>query len=158
MLSGSLVSLQGTTLKLQAGDGRTLWQKELNLQEPFIAAFGETIVAADMKSGEIYGLDRMGRNLWNTKPAGGIIRMGADKEHVWMRSGRKNWRLKCWTGREETAHLVLGGRGDGVRLPTVLIALSAAGVKEGKITGSAVLYRRTGRLFGPRPRDSLVRV
>ncbi|HZX46533.1 MAG TPA: DUF5711 family protein [Clostridia bacterium] len=162
VLSGSLVSLQGTTLKLQAGDGRTLWQKELNLQEPFIAAFGETIVAADMKSGEIYGLDRMGRNLWNTKPAGGIIRMGVDKEHVWMRTRHEELAIVEVLDKDgkETAYLQVGEAevtGVSASRDGSLIALSAAGVKEGSITGSVVLYRRDGAIVWAKTyRDSLV--
>ena len=162
VLSGSLVSLQGTTLKLQAGDGRTLWQKELNLQEPFIAALGETIVAADMKNGEIYGLDRLGRKLWDSKPAGGIIRMGADKEHLWMRTRHEELAIVEVLDKDgkEKAYLQLGEAevtGVSVSRDGSLIALSAAGVKEGSITGSAVLYRRDGSIVWAKTyRDSLV--
>ncbi len=162
VLSGSLVSLQGSTLKLQAGDGRTLWQKELNLQEPFIAALGETIVAADMKNGEIYGLDRLGRKLWDSKPAGGIIRMGADKGHLWMRTRHEELAIVEVLDKDgkEKAYLQVGEAevtGVSVSRDGSLIALSAAGVKEGGITGSAVLYRRDGSIVWAKTyRDSLV--
>ena len=162
VLSGGLVSLQGSTLKLQAGDGRTLWQKELNLQEPFIAAFGETIVAADMKNGEIYGLDRLGRNLWVSKPAGGIIRMGVDKEYVWMRTRHEELAIVEVLDKDgkESAYLQVGEAevtGVSVSRDGSLIALSTAGVKEGSITGSAVLYRKDGSIVWAKSyRDSLV--
>ncbi|NLZ92171.1 MAG: hypothetical protein GX918_09650, partial [Clostridiales bacterium] len=155
-------SLQGSTLKLQAGDGRTLWQKELNLQEPFIAALGETIVAADMKNGEIYGLDRLGRKLWDSKPAGGIIRMGADKGHLWMRTRHEELAIVEVLDKDgkEKAYLQVGEAevtGVSVSRDGSLIALSAAGVKEGGITGSAVLYRRDGSIVWAKTyRDSLV--
>jgi hypothetical protein len=115
-----------------------------------------------MKNGKLYGLDRLGRNLWESKPASGIIRMGVDKEHLWMRTRHEELAIVEVLDKDgkETAYLQVGEAevtGVSVSRDGALVALSAAGVKEGSITGSAVLYRRDGAIVWAKTyRDSLV--
>lgn len=162
VFSGNLVSLQGTALKLQAGDGRTLWQREISLQEPFIAALGDIIVAADMESGVLHGMNGRGENLWKAKPSGSIIRMGVDKEHVWMRIRHEKLAIVevMYKDGKEAAYLQVGEAevtGVSVSRDGSLIALSTAGVMDGSITGSAVLYRKDGAIVWAKSyRDNLV--
>jgi hypothetical protein len=151
VFSGSLVSLQGKSLKLQAGDGRTLWQREVSLKQPFITALSEIILAADVEENIIYGISSKGEDLWEAKSAGNIIRMGVDKEHIWMRTQHEELaivEILDQNGKEAAYLQVEGAEVTGVSVSRdgSLIAVSTAGVKEGGITGSVMLYKKDGAI------------
>jgi hypothetical protein len=151
VFSGSLVSLKGKHLKLQTGDGRTLWQREVSLKQPFITALSEIIVVADVEGSTIYGISSEGEDLWEAKPAGSIIRMGVDKEHIWMRTQHEDLAIVEVLDQngKEAAYLQVGGAevtGVSVSWDGSFIAVSTAGVKEGGITGSVILYKKDGAI------------
>lgn len=163
VFSGKLISLQGATLKLQAGDGNTLWERQTVLQKPFIGTLEDVIIAADMDEGIIYGISGDGEDLWQATPAGGIIRIGTNGEHVWT-MGRQQGKTVIEVFDErgmETAYLNVNGvEITGVSVSqedSPVIAVSAAGVESGNITGNIIMYKNDGTIIWAKSyTDSLV--
>jgi hypothetical protein len=162
VFSGKLASLQGTTLKLQSGDGNTLWQEELDIQKPLLAVLEEIIVAADTEKGIITGVDGKGKIVWESAAKGRLVRMGADKGYIWaITEYQRNTIVEILNiNGESTAYLQLG---EAEALSVSLspdgsyIALSTAEVKDNRITGSIILYNDDSAIVWAKSyRDSLV--
>lgn len=162
VFSGKLASLQGTTLKLQAGDGDTLWERRMDIKEPFIAALEDIIAVADMEKGIIYGIDGQGQDLWQTAPASGIIRMGTDGRHIWVISRQRERAVVEVFNQSgiKISYLQIDGAeltGVSVSREGAFTAVSTASVKDGSITGSVILYNSDGAILWAKSyRDSLV--
>ncbi|NLO25278.1 MAG: hypothetical protein GX114_03935 [Clostridiales bacterium] len=162
VFSGKLVCLRGTTLKLQAGDGSTLWERHIDIKKPYIAGLEEIIAIADVDKGVIYGIDGQGQNLWQVTPSNGIIRMGADSHHIWVISRHQQRTVaEVFNQRGmETSYLQIDGAevtDVSVSRDGALIAVSTADIKDGSITGSVILYNsESSILWAKSYRDSLV--
>ncbi len=162
VLSGKLVSMQGTTIKLQNGDGSTVWQKEISIREPFIAALKDIIVAVDMEKGKLYGIDGQGKTLWEAATKGRPIRIGTDKEYIWVRTKYREQSIVEVLNRkgENIAYLQVGkvqAIGVSVSPDGSNIAVTTAGVKDNMIVGGIILYKRDGSIVWAKSyTDSLV--
>ena len=159
VFSGKLVCLRGTTLKLQAGDGSTLWERHIDIKKPYIAGLEEIIAIADVDKGVIYGIDGQGQNLWQVTPSNGIIRMGADSHHIWVISRHQQrtvaevFNQRAW--RPRICRLTVL-RLRMFRFPGRCLN---SGVhrryKDGSITGSVILYNSKAPYCGRSYRGQL---
>ena len=162
VVSGQLASFQGTALKLQSGDGSTLWQKEFEIEEPLLAALDNIIVAADTEKGTLIGIDLQGSIMWRETAKGRLLRVGTDRKFVWVVSRyQQDTMVEVLNDKgESAAYFSVGGAevfSVSLSADGSYIVFSTAEVKDGRITGSIVLYNKDGTMeWAKSYRDSLV--
>jgi hypothetical protein len=159
---GSLLHLQGSKLSLLDGQGRTVWQVNLDGSSLSVFSIGEKIAVYNRSQNRIDGLDGDGDRVWSYSPSGSVKRINSDGNYLWIKY------IKDGKGIVE---IVDGGGHSFAYIPVgnveVLaaavskdanhIAISAAQAEEGYLTGNLVLYKPDGTIsWAKRHSDMLV--
>jgi hypothetical protein len=149
--AGCLLHLKGSMLRLLDGKGQKVWEVNLEGSNLGVFVIGDNIAIHNPQQNRLNGLNGDGNKIWSYSPSGSVKRISSDGRYIWIKY------IKDGKGIIE----VVNDQGHGVAYIPVgnvevldvsvskdakHIAVSAARLDDGQLTGSLVLYRPDGAI------------